>query len=375
MKRINKLKSIIDEIDKLIQKNVTSSSPDFQAWRTKAERFLISEYGSESYEANEFKKMKFSLGVYALGTPQSDFIAACKRGLERAKAILTTYLDELAENENPEAGINAYNKLKYEFSGIRAVVEEYTDSGFVINFLNGLEQGINFNDKAKVKYYLRELFNWYEKNWTNICNNEYVNNIDEHERNKQLIKEICEGIDDCDFLKNDEVHECNQSVEPLILLSHRSTDKKYGDAIEKLLSSIGIKNNQLIYTSHPLHKIPLDKNIYEYLRESFGRKIFVIVLWSNEYLDSPACLNEMGAMWVTQSDYTNIYVPSFDFTNPKYYQCAVDKNKMGAVLDGSDNCKAGIIELKNKLVEMFGLNVDENQWIYSLDQFIEDISN
>lgn len=375
MKKINKLKSIIDEIDKLIQKNVTSSSPDFQAWRTKAERFLISEYGSESYEANEFKKMQFSLGVYALGTPQSDFIAACKRGLERAKAILNTYLDELAENENPEAEINAYNKLKYEFSGIRAVVEEYTDSGFVINFLNGLEQGINFNDKAKVKYYLRELLNWYEKNWTNICNNEYVNNIDEHERNKQLIKEICEGIDDCDFLKNDEVHECNPSVEPLILLSHRSTDKKYGDAIEKLLSSIGIKNNQLIYTSHPLHKIPLDKNIYEYLRESFGRKIFVIVLWSNEYLDSPACLNEMGAMWVTQSDYTNIYVPSFDFTNPKYYQCAVDKNKMGAVLDGSDNCKASIVELKNKLVEMFGLDIDENQWIYSLDQFIEDISN
>ena len=94
----------------------------------------------------------------------------------------------------------------------------------------------NFNDKAKVKYYLRELLNWYEKNWTNICNNKYVNNIDEHERNKQLIKEICEGIDDCDFLKNDEVHECNQSVEPLILLSHRSTDKKYGDAIERIIS-------------------------------------------------------------------------------------------------------------------------------------------
>ena len=48
---------------------------------------------------------------------------------------------------------------------------------------------------------------------------------------------------------------------------------------------------------------------------------------------------------------------------------------MGAVLDGSDNCKASIVELKNKLVEMFGLDVDENQWIYSLDQFIEDISN
>lgn len=375
MKKFDKLKAIIDEIDRLIQKKVTSSSPDFQAWRTKAERFLISEYGADSYEVSEFKKMRYSLSIYTMGTPQSDFIAACKRGLERAKAILSTYLDELEESEVSEARVNAYSKLKYEFSGIRAVVEEYTDSGFVINFLNGLEQGINAGDRVRVKYYLQELLNWYEKNWTDICNNEYVNNLDEHERNKQLIREIFEGIDNCDFKKVDDGNDHNQSAEPIILLSHRSTDKKYGDAIEKLLSSIGIKNNQLIYTSHPLHKIPLDKNIYEYLRESFGRKIFVIVLWSNEYLDSPACLNEMGAMWVTQSDYTNIYVPSFDFTNPKYYQCAVDKNKMGAILDGSDNCKASIVELKNKLVEMFGLNVDENQWIYSLDQFIEDISN
>ena len=373
MKKFDKLKAIIDEIDQLIQKKVTSSSPDFQAWRTKAERFLISEYGADSYEVSEFKKMQYSLSIYAMGTPQSDFIAACKRGLERAKAILSTYLDELEESEVSETGVNAYSKLKYEFSGIRAVAEEYTDSGFVINFLNGLEQGISTNDKVMVKYYLKELLNWYENNWTDISNNRYVNNLDEHERNKQLIKEILEEIDDCDFSEIDDAKALNQSTEPIILLSHRSSDKKYGDAIEKLLSSIGIKNNQLIYTSHPLHKIPLDMNIYEYLRESFGRKIFVIVLWSNEYLDSPACLNEMGAMWVMQSDYTNVYVPSFDFTNPKYYQCAVDKNKMGAVLDGSENCKASIVELKNKLVEMFGLVIDENQWIFSLDQFIEDI--
>ena len=30
MRKVNKLKAIIDEIDQLIQKNVTSSSPEFQ---------------------------------------------------------------------------------------------------------------------------------------------------------------------------------------------------------------------------------------------------------------------------------------------------------------------------------------------------------
>ncbi len=272
----NKLKSIIEEIDQLMVKNVSSSSPEFQAWKSKTERFLIKSYGADSYEVSEFKKMGFSLSIYTLNTPESAFVRACKEGLERAKAILSTYLEELEE-----------------------------DDSAIIN----------------------------------------------------------------DIVKN------SKSFDPIILLSHRSTDKKYGDAIEKLLVSIGIKNEQLIYTSHPLHKIPLDNNIYDYLRESFGRRIFVIILWSNEYLDSPACLNEMGAMWVTKSDYTNVYVPTFDFTNPQYYQCAVDKNKMGVVLDGSDNCKAGIVELKNKIEDLFGLRVDETQWIYTLDQFMKDISD
>jgi len=164
-----------------------------------------------------------------------------------------------------------------------------------------------------------------------------------------------------------------EEKEPIIFLSHRSSDKKYGDALEKLLVGLGVKNNQLIYTSHPLHKIPLDKNIYDYLRENIGQKTFVIILWSNEYLESPACLNEMGAAWVMQTDYTNIYTPTFSFGNPKYHECAVDTRKMGAVLNGDSHCKANMIELKNKIMKMFGLQVDEQAWTYLLDEFIEAI--
>lgn len=165
-----------------------------------------------------------------------------------------------------------------------------------------------------------------------------------------------------------------EEKEPIIFLSHRSSDKKYGDALEKLIVGLGVKNHQLIYTSHPLHKIPLDKNIYDYLRENIGRDTFVIILWSDEYLDSPACLNEMGAAWVMQTDYTNIYTPKFSFGNPKYHQCAVDTRKMGAVLNGDQHCKANMIEFKNKIVKMFDLHVDEQTWMYLLDEFIKDIT-
>ena len=123
-----------------------------------------------------------------------------------------------------------------------------------------------------------------------------------------------------------------------------------------------------------MHKIPLDVSIYEYLRANIHSNMFMIILWSDAYLQSPACLNEMGAAWVVQSDYTNIYVPEFSFGNPKYHECAVDTRKMGAVLNGDEHCKSAMLELKNKIVEMFNLKVSEQKVLFLLDSFINEIS-
>lgn len=165
-----------------------------------------------------------------------------------------------------------------------------------------------------------------------------------------------------------------ESDKKIIFISHKSSDKKYGDALRDFIIGLGVNNNQLIYTSHPLHKIPMDKNIYDYLRENINSEIFMIILWSDDYLLSPACLNEMGAAWVTQSDYTNIYVPNFSFGNPKYHECAVDTQKMGAVLNGDSNCKASLIELKNKIQFLFALKDDEQKTVYLIDRFIKSIT-
>ena len=159
----------------------------------------------------------------------------------------------------------------------------------------------------------------------------------------------------------------------IIFISHKSDDCKYGDALRNFIVGLGVKDNELIYTSHSLHKIPLDANIYDYLRDNINSNIFMIILWSDKYLESPACLNEMGAAWIAQSDYTNIYVPSFSFGNPKYHECAVDTRKMGAVLNGDEHCKANMIELKDKIVSMFNLYVDEKKTSYLIDKFIEEI--
>ena len=207
---------------------------------------------------------------------------------------------------------------------------------------------------------------------------QYAHIVGEHNYDHELeaLKTVLETYLKCDGLLS--IDDSSQSTNEnesssLIFLSHKSDDKKYADAIEKFIMSIGIKPNQLIYTSHPLHKIPLDDNIYDYLRKNINQKIFMIILWSDKYLESPACLNEMGAAWVIQCDYTNMYVPDFTFGNPKYHECAVDIRKMGAVLNGDDHCKQNMIEFKNKVIDMFGLKQDESKTTYYLDEFMNEL--
>ncbi|HOO50516.1 MAG TPA: toll/interleukin-1 receptor domain-containing protein [Alphaproteobacteria bacterium] len=268
--------------------------------------------------------------------------------------------------------MDAYKKLALEFPGINKTIREYT-SGNIANHLNQLEIAISNKDIESINYCLNEIELWYQSNISKIHSNEFVYNNDDHNRNKALISELKNAMLGYVFPR-EELPDAECDKTPIIFLSHSSADKKFGDAIEKFIVGLGVNNEQLIYTSHPLHKIPLDANIYDYLRENIYREIYMIILWSDKYLESPACLNEMGAAWVTQSDYTNIFVPTFSFGNPKFHECAVDTRKMGAVLNGDSHCKANMLELKNKIQGFFGLSNDEATVQFLLDEFIKDIT-
>ncbi len=267
--------------------------------------------------------------------------------------------------------------LKIELGGIHITLAKYISKGNIINYLDNLNTALSEKNIRVIKYCLREIKSWYDNNINRINANNWTNKYD-HRTNKRKIEEfytIFEQIPDDIKIDTVESVMCNNSNKPIIFLSHKSDDKKYADALEQFFVGLGVKNEQLIYTSHPLHKIPLDENIYEYLKKNINGNVFMIILWSNKYLESPACLNEMGAVWVVQGDYTNIYVPDFSFGNPKYHECAVDTRKMGAVLNGDAHCKANMIELKNKIQALFNLNNDEQQSAFLIDQFITEIKS
>lgn len=273
--------------------------------------------------------------------------------------------------------VDPYNRLRMEYNSIRFVIDSYTEGGITC-YLDGLKEAIDTYKKEDILYYLEKINKWYRDNIVAIQSNEYVyeSNQREHVDAKKFLEEIFAEIKDYDFnliMNKSSGGGIKHNGIKKIFLSHRSTDKKYADALERFIVGLGIKNDQLIYTSHPLHKIPLGQKIYDYLRENINDQVFMIILWSNDYLDSPACLSEMGAAWVTQTDYIGIYCPEFSFGNPKYHEVPIDTTKMGAVLNGDANCKASMIEFKNKIQAFFELEDDEQKTAYLIDEFLKDI--
>ena len=100
------LQQLCNTADELSRKYVSYSSPDFQAWKTRADRLLIRRFGENSYEFKNFNKIRYSLSIATSNTPHSAFADACVQGLKRAKAVLETYLTEFSDEEEIELTAN-----------------------------------------------------------------------------------------------------------------------------------------------------------------------------------------------------------------------------------------------------------------------------
>lgn len=108
-----KLKGIIDEIDNLISHHVCSSAPAFEAWHTKAERFLIKKYGKDSLEHQKFLDTYFAPLVWCGEDEEQDIkdsIKWCADGLRSCKAVFETYLEDIAEESQSAKNVKCTSK-------------------------------------------------------------------------------------------------------------------------------------------------------------------------------------------------------------------------------------------------------------------------
>lgn len=155
-----------------------------------------------------------------------------------------------------------------------------------------------------------------------------------------------------------------------IFISHSSEDGEYVRALVELLEGIGIQENQMFCSSLREYGVKIGEDIYERLKSEFHTyDLWVFFILSNNYYNSIACLNEMGAAWVLQKDYLSILLPDFNFSEIKG---AINPNRIGIQLNSSE-IESMLNDLKDNLCEKFDCTISQNRWERVRKEFINKI--
>lgn len=121
------LKGITDEIESLIKQGVTSESPSFITWHTKAKRFLKRKYGEKSEELASFNETLFTLHYYTYRETHTDFIDACVSDLKKTQAVFEAYLEEMGEVSTEQPNKN--NKYTHVANGNKVFIVHGHNAG------------------------------------------------------------------------------------------------------------------------------------------------------------------------------------------------------------------------------------------------------
>lgn len=181
------------------------------------------------------------------------------------------------------------------------------------------------------------------------------------------------------LIDNDTDHSTTISIEEKtahkIFISHSTLDMYYVSKLIELFEFIGLNEAQIFCSSVTGYNIPLGEDIYDYLRQQFQNyNLHVVFMLSDNYYDSIACMNEMGAAWILQNKYTTILLPGFEF---KEIEGAINPRQISLKLDNDlTDVKDKLGQLKDTLIKEFGLsNINSLRWEQKRDEFINDILN
>ena len=161
-----------------------------------------------------------------------------------------------------------------------------------------------------------------------------------------------------------------------IFISHREADKEQVDAFVDLLHAIGIPRptteepeSTIFCTSHPEGYIQNGERNLDTIRDMINtdKHVFYVLWYTDRYFESPACLNEAGAIWAMKKKYQEILVPNFD------------SGKIKGLLDKQPvwfraNDKMRLNTFKEQIEKMFTLTpTTANAWEMARDKFVQTI--
>lgn len=161
-----------------------------------------------------------------------------------------------------------------------------------------------------------------------------------------------------------------------VFISHAEKDSRIVSAFVDLLYDIGLSNDDMFCSSRTDIGVPVTEDIYDYLRYQLDSdNVITIFMLSDNYYNSPACLNEMGAVWIKQQNYFTFLLPEFEFKDIKG---AINPNKKGIKLDSHNSkLKGELTNFKKEIEKLFSISksIDENRWEMQRDRFIDIIAH
>lgn len=154
-----------------------------------------------------------------------------------------------------------------------------------------------------------------------------------------------------------------------IFISHSSKNKDYGNALVDLLRGVGVKEDEIIFTSNNAYGIPIGKNIYNWLKSQITEKPFVIYLLSKEYYSSIACLNEMGAAWIIENEHAMLFTPNFDLSSKEFQNGAIDPREIGFYINDEEK----LLSFLQHLNQYFSVSKNPVIINQKLKQYLQEI--
>ena len=174
-------------------------------------------------------------------------------------------------------------------------------------------------------------------------------------------------------IKSQHSEDTQRSKQPLLFISHSHEDSCFVDALVELLRTIGFNKTNMFCSSVEGYGVTEGNDIYDTLKNLFRQyDIYVVFVLSEHYYASAACLNEMGAAWVLQSNYSTILIPGF---KPRDIHGAINPNKKAIVIDDDRSARSSLNDFRQRVMGIFGLDDkdDDIVWEENRNKFLDKV--
>lgn len=158
-----------------------------------------------------------------------------------------------------------------------------------------------------------------------------------------------------------------------IFISHSGNDHEVVDALVDLLGEIiNLSDKNLFCSSAHGFDVKVGENFMDNIMEQYNNHdLFLLYVFSHNYMRSPICLNEMGASWITKKDSVGILLPGFDLED--LGNSCYDKQSISVIFNQNDSeVNHRLNQLKDRVEFLFPTetkNISVSRWEEKRNKF------